>query len=106
MNKKKIGVLLATIAFSAAPHAAFDLLGVSTYIYGGDTNDFAGDELPLLQFVSLSFEDGSVTSLMSAPTEEVDSELVSLSASAVPVPSAVWFFGSALVALTVIQRRA
>ena len=105
MNKKKIGVLIATFAFTAATNAAFDRRGAYNYSNVSEVSDFISDELPLLQFVPLDFEVGGAMPFALAPVEAVGSQAVSLIAKPVPVPSAVWFFSSALVALTVIQRR-
>ena len=106
MDRTKTGVLVAVFTFSAATQAAFDQLDAFRYGDEGGTTNFIGDELSLSQFVSLDFQVGSEMPPVSAPEEEVSDPVVSLVASPVPVPSAVWFFSSALVALTVIQRRA
>lgn len=106
MNKRKIGVLVAAIVFTTPSQASFDQLGVTTFSFYGDASDFVSDELRLLPLIQSDFEVREVLALIPASKVDVDDPVVSLSASAVPVPSAVWFFGSALVALTVIQRRA
>ena len=101
VNYKKKGALVAAIIFTASVHASFDELGVSTF---GDDAPFVSVELPGLHFVSLpalKFEAESSVLLLSGQNIRVKG----VSASAVPVPSALWFFGSALVALMVIQRR-
>ena len=102
VNYKKKGALVAVIIFTASAQASFDELGVSAF---GDDAPFVSVELPGVHFVSLpalKFEAESSVLLLSGQNIRVKG----VSASAVPVPSALWFFGSALVALMVIQRRA
>ena len=108
MNKKKIGVLAAFIAFTASSHAAFDQFGVSTYTYDGGADYFIESELPASQFNNSSSVGFSQMYLGSSTLNGegvISASTVSLNASPVPLPSAAWFFGSAVIALTVIQRR-
>ena len=109
MNNKKKAVLFAAITYAACSHAAFHQVGMSTYINNADVAFFIRDELPADEFVNwpaldLATEHSAI--LMPAQDNGADKPGLSVSASPVPVPSALWFFGSALVALTVIQRRA
>ncbi len=105
MKKINIGVLTAAIVFAVPSQSAFDQLEVATFSFYGDANDFVSDELSLLQLITSDLDVGSGLPLVPAPRFDEDESAVSLNASAVPLPSAVWFFGSALIALTVIQRR-
>ena len=101
VNYKKKGALVAAIIFTVSAQASFDQLGVSAF---SDDAPFADVEFPGVQFVSLpalKLESESSVYLLSGQNIGVKG----VNASAVPVPSALWFFGSALVALMVIQRR-
>ena len=105
MKKINIGVLTAAIVFAVPSQSAFDQLEATTFSFYVDANDFVNDELSLLQLIPSDLDVGSGLPLVSAPRFDEDELAVSLNASAVPLPSAVWFFGSALIALAVIQRR-
>lgn len=101
-------VLVAFIAFAESSHAAFDQFGVTTYTYDGGAGYFIESELPALQFnnsSSVGFSQAYLTSSALNGGDVISASTVSLNASPVPLPSAVWFFGSAVIALTVIQRR-
>lgn len=108
MNKEKVGVLAAFISFTASSHAAFGQFGVSTYTYDGGADYFTESELSASQFNNPSSVGFSQTYLGSSTLNGegvISASTVSLNASPVPLPSAVSFFGSAVIALTVIQRR-
>ena len=107
MKGKRKNVLALAVVFSGGAHAAFDQLGVSTYSGDIDASFFVSIDLPVVQLVSSSVMDvkaGYSTPLM--PLQDDGAGEFNVSVTAVPVPSSLWFFGSALVALTVIQRRA
>jgi hypothetical protein len=109
LNSKRRAVVFAVITHTSCSHAAFDQFGMSTYINDADFSFLAGNELPALEFVywsALGLDAERSAILMPAQDDGADKPGLSVSASPVPVPSALWFFGSALVALTVIQRRA
>lgn len=107
LNNKKRAVLFAVVTHAACSHAAFDQLGMSTYINNADISFLARNELPVQGLVYWSALD-LVTDYPAAlmPDQFRGAGKLGLSARSIPVPSALWFFGSALVALTVIQRRA
>ncbi len=107
MNNKKKSVLALAIVFTSGAHAAFDQLGVSTYSSDIDDSFFVNIDLPVVQLVSSSVMDVKAGYSMPLMLHQDDGAgELSVSVTAVPVPSSLWFFGSALVALTVIQRRA
>ena len=108
MNNKKISVLALAIVFTVGAHAAFDQLGVSIYNDDAENYFFVNIDLPDLQLVSssvASFKADYSMPLMPVQDDGVEEVGVSVTVTAVPVPPSLWFFGSALVALTVIQRR-
>lgn len=107
MNNKKKSFLALAMMFTSGVHAAFDQFGVS--IYSSNVNDsfFVGIDLPEVPLASSPVLDFTAEYLMPLmPTQDGDVEEFNVSVTAVPVPSSLLFFGSALVALTVIQRRA
>jgi len=106
LNNKRCAVLFAVITHAAYSHAAFDQLGVSTYVNDADISFITGNDLPALEFVYWSMLDpGNDYSAILIPDQYSGAGKPSVIAKSVPVPSAFWFFGSTLVALTVIQRR-
>ena len=106
LNNKKRAVLFAVITHAACSHAAFDQLGMSTYINNADISFLARNELPVQGLVYWSALD-PVTDYPAAlmPDQYSGAGRPGVNARSIPVPSALWFFGSALVALAVIQRR-
>ena len=107
MNNKKKSVLTLAIVFAGGADAAFDQLGVSTYSGDIDDSFFVEIDLPEVQLVSspvLGFRVEYSKPLI--PAQDGAAEAFGVSITDVPVPPSLWFFGSALVALTVIQRRA
>lgn len=107
MKGKRKNVLVLAVVFTCGAHAAFDRLEAS--IYNDDIENYLFMDVDLLglQLASspaVDFQSENSLSLMPARGDAVDD--FSASITAIPVPSSLWFFGSALVALTVIQRRA
>lgn len=107
MNNKKVSGLALAIVFTAGAHAAFDQLGVSIYNDDAENYFFVNIDLPELHLVSSSVASFKADYSMPSMSVQNDGvEEVGVSVTTVPIPSSLWFFGSALVALTVIQRRA